>query len=454
MTNNGSSVKSTLIFSLLLLFQTKFALSNGSHGHGTTRVTTAPEDSSYTTLVTIGGLGLRGIIPAVILVELEQLINEHIRSDDTSHSPTVSGAHSIHRSRVQLADYIDSFSGTSSGSWIALYLASKGGNGHSAGIFNQREIIEKYGLITPGSAKGLLVFFHEYGEVIFPQEQATANVLMVGTNPITPGVVTPLLSNNGLKEALEDLLGDTQLSDLSTSCLVTSYDLVNRAGTMFIYDDLVSPPQVGFTQSIRSNEPDTEDLQLGSRIEPSYGRDFLLRDIATGSASEPVVFPAYEAQSINAETNDTMLLVEGTLYFAQEIFPAAIQIANSTGDTTFSSLAVLSLGPGLTVPNLEDNVNGGAAQWVASGELATVTTVISAEYFSKQTEYFFAANPNVKPGQYLRIQPFGEVGTPRGGLLSRTRIVNDLPSLEAIGEEFAALYRPALQSFVKQFIFG
>lgn len=415
---------------------------------------TVPVESQYTTLVTVGGLGLRGIIPVVILVQVEDLIKEHILSELNHSFPEGSRIHSIDNFEIQLADYIDSFAGTSSGSWIALYLASKGGNGYAAGIFKQRNIRRKYGHINAGSAKGLLVFFHEYGEVIFPQEQATANLLMLGDNPITPGVATPLLNNSGLQEALNDLLGDTKMSELSASCLVASYDLAARAGTMFIFDDLVTPAQVGFTQSVRSEDPKTDASQFGSSIAPNYGQDFLARDIATGSASTPIVFPAHEVQAINAETNDTILLAEGTLYYGQEILPAAIQIANSTGDTSFGKTAVLSLGPGITVPQLADNANGGAVQWVFSGDLGTFSTEVTTEYISKQTEYFFAANPGVEPGQYLRIQPFGEVGTPRGGLLSRTRIVGDLPSLEDIGDDFATLYKPALESFVKRFIFG
>lgn len=410
-----------------------------------------PVKSGYTTLVTTGGLGFRGIIPVVILIQLEDLIKDHILNEVDDPFPDDSDITEIDDFNIHLADYIDCFSGTSSGSWIALYLASKGANGQSKGIFEQRRVRNRYGVISPGSARGLMVFFQEFGDLIYPQDQATANLLMLGEDPATPGVGSPLLNGTGLQEALNEFFGDSKLSQLKTSCLVTSYDLESRAGIMFVFDSSNAPRKYGFTSSVRSEDPKSEDT-FQSSIEPNFGQDFFLRDLAIGSGSTPVVFPAHEVEL--EEENQTLLLAEGTLFYGQEILPAAIQVASSIGDTSFSNLAVLSLGPGLTVPNLEDNINGGAVQWVLTGELALFSTEVTTEYVSKQTEYFFAANPVFKAGQYLRIQPFGEANTERGGLLSRSRVFEDLLPLEEVGEEFAELYRPALESFVEQFIFS
>ena len=126
------------------------------------------ENRYYRTLLSLDGGGLRLHMTNQILKRLEWHIREHYFLHRELLPETAKHVTSPDQIEVQLADHFDLVSGVSGGSWLALYYASKGGNGASAKVFNQKYIIRKYGHLYPGCAKGIDVFFEVLGKKIYP----------------------------------------------------------------------------------------------------------------------------------------------------------------------------------------------------------------------------------------------------------------------------------------------
>eukprot|EP00210_Caulerpa_lentillifera_P005100 g4872.t1 len=409
---------------------------------------------NYTTLVSIDGGGLRGIISAVILIELEDSIKTHILTTRPELLPLDTQVQSIDDFEISLADHIDCFVGNSIGALLALYLASKGGNGRVSDILNQRDVVKRYGEIAPTSAKGLIVVFYEFADVVFPPDQIGANIFNPGTNPADPGVVRPWLPNaTGLRNLSQRLFGETKLSHLSTSCFVVAYDIARRSEILVVYDELESSPKYGFSQQIRSNTPRRKDRVLNREVQAVYGVDFYVSDIGIGSASFPVVFPAHEVLSLTLP-QQRLLLTDGFFVQIDPVFPALVQIANSTGDTSFSRVAVMSIGVGVALPDLTRAANGGTSQWDGTGNRLTYSLNVFAEVLSKQIEFLFTSNPEVEPAQFLRIQTIEKPGSARHDILVDSTVGAFLPQLEAIGKETAQQFNSSIHAFVRNFIFS
>eukprot|EP00210_Caulerpa_lentillifera_P005091 g4863.t1 len=410
------------------------------------------KDSKYTTLVSLDGGGIRGIISVMVLVELEDSIKRHILEERPELLPEQGQFTSIEDFELSLADYIDCFAGTSTGSITALYLASKGGNGRAAAVLQQKSIVESYGVIVPTSVRALIPLYALFGVIIYPSGQLPTNILDPRNDLSTPGVTTPVFSDsNGLRVMADSVFGNTTLSQLSTSCFVSAFDLIQRTQIMLVYDKFVSPPKYGFTKQIRRSIPRSRNESFLTNIKGEYGIDILVGDAAIASAAAPLLFPAHEVLSTN-QPQRRFLLIDGFLLSSDPTFSALVHIANSTGDTEFSRTAVLSIGTGLAVPNLLDNANGGSAQWIRSGDLLSFGFNLIAEFRNKNLQFLFGANSKTKTGQFLRIQPVGLPGMQLNSLLMVNSAPEFIPQLEAVGRQTAAAFSSQIQNFVKEFI--
>lgn len=398
-----------------------------------------PKTREFTTLVTVTGVGLRGLIPINVLYELEASIKKAVSSGSEDNP-------------VLLADYIDAFSGTGSGSWIALYLASKGASGSSQ-LYSQKSVQDKYGDIVPGSVKGIEAFFKEYATTIYPWPPSIRTSFGLPQRKLAQETAPsgPVFSNKGLLSALDVLFGDATLSELSATCYSVAYDLVSVTGTMFVYDDLAEIPRYGYTSSTRRNTPRLTEADRGCDIVPSYGYDFLLKDVAAASASVPGFFPALEVYPVDDDER-RQLLFGGELYFGQDILPAVMQVANSTQDSSLKNLAVFSVGTGITIPNLVDNANGGNLQWVFSGDMNSIVTDTSVAVLSQQTDLLLTSNRAAGNGQYLRIQYYGQYDTEEGNLLTTWYNTTLMDQLNSVGESLGDMYQKAIGVFVDRFI--
>jgi predicted acylesterase/phospholipase RssA len=141
-------------------------------------------------ILSIDGGGLRGIVPAMMLLELEKRVAE------------CSG-----ESRP-LCDYFHMFAGTSTGGLIALGLTSRGKDGEPS--------------MTTTELVGL---YKDQGPHIFPTRFRFLRMLL--------GLVRPKFSNRGLKRAVEDGIGTSPLSEALRDVVVTSYDMTRHKPRFF-----------------------------------------------------------------------------------------------------------------------------------------------------------------------------------------------------------------------------
>lgn len=128
-------------------------------------------------ILTIDGGGVRGVIPAVVLAEIEKRTGRH---------PT---------------ELFDMIAGTSTGSLLAMSMTVPDANGRP-----------RY------QASSTVNAYEEYGPRIFPRERWAQ----------IRSLVHEKYSADGLEGALQEFLGDARLSDALVHALVPAYDLVSQ----------------------------------------------------------------------------------------------------------------------------------------------------------------------------------------------------------------------------------
>eukprot|EP00210_Caulerpa_lentillifera_P004459 g4255.t1 len=410
--------------------------------------------TSYKVLVSADAGGFRGLISSYILIELEDTIKRHILVNLPELLPESNLVQSIEGFEVSLADFVDCFTGSSAGSWTSLYLASKRGNGIAANIFNEKRFIEKYGVIASGSARGLLVLYNEYINGVFPQDLVTAFTSNTNPGPSDPGVLTPVIPENEAKSVFNGFYDRTTLSELSTSCMITGYDLITRSPILFVHDKFGTTPKTGFTRLIRRSSPRTRNMTFMSDIEGNYGLDYYISDLAIGSSTAVPLIPSHVVLPAKGKA-DRMIILDGGIYRTDPSLLAFTQIVNSTGASSYLDIAILSISGGIPLYNLVASANGGANQWDNGSQRMFYTLFTGMEISNKQLELFYYSNPDVNPGQYLRVELYGQPETELNTLLNEgAGLSTELAKFATIGQQFAATYRVSIESFFGSFIFG
>ncbi len=139
----------------------------------------------FTAVLSIDGGGMKGIISAVILEKLEDLLKDY--SGD---------------SNARIGDYFDLIGGTSTGSILTALLLTPE-NGHP-----------RY------SATEILNFYLQLGPYIFQNQSLY---------PLFGSKYT----SQGLQKLLDDFFGTLRISELLKPCLITSYDTTSRKAVFF-----------------------------------------------------------------------------------------------------------------------------------------------------------------------------------------------------------------------------
>ena len=137
------------------------------------------------TILSIDGGGIRGIIPAGILTEMERILQEKTDND-----------------RVRLADYFDMIAGVSTGGIISALLLHP----------------HRYG------AQRALQLYVEHGRDMFDGTFAKGGPL---------GLLWKKYRSEALERKLAEELGECKLSDVSTHCLIPAYDIVANEAVFF-----------------------------------------------------------------------------------------------------------------------------------------------------------------------------------------------------------------------------
>jgi patatin-like phospholipase/acyl hydrolase len=145
-------------------------------------------------VLSVDGGGIRGLIPAMVLAELEERTGRHV------------------------ADLFDLVAGTSTGGIIALALTVPGPDGRPRWMAND--------LVSLYLTEGPRIFEHSIGRQ-----------LSTGL-----GLLDEKYDARPLEQALDTYFGDTMISQAVTDVLVTSYDLEHRKPFFFKTDRAKAKP--------------------------------------------------------------------------------------------------------------------------------------------------------------------------------------------------------------------
>jgi uncharacterized protein len=153
--------------------------------------------NKLTRILTIDGGGIRGLIPARILVSLERKLQQRTGRKD-----------------ARLAEFFDLVAGTSTGGLITCLLLAPGEN-KWAPAFTAQEIVDLY------LAHGAQIFNASWGKRF-----RSLN-----------GLRDERYEARGLEALIDEKVGDVWLSQLIKPCLITAYDVTRRKAKFFTQHD-------------------------------------------------------------------------------------------------------------------------------------------------------------------------------------------------------------------------
>jgi len=283
-------------------------------------------------ILSIDGGGIRGLIPAQVLTVLEAKLKRASGVPDT-----------------RIADWFDLIAGTSTGGILTCIYLCPEVDDPNRPRFAASEAVELY------SQNGAQIF-----DISLWQRLKSAG-----------GYLDEKYPANGLETLLCDKLHELRLSDLIKPCLITAYDIENRAAYFFTQHD--------------------------ARKYPS--RNFFLRDVARATSAAPTFF---ECARIESETQVTYTLVDGGVFANNPALCAYAEARKMGSMPTAKEMVILSLGTGdVKTPYHYDQVKGwGGVGWVRPViDILMSGTVEVADYQLRQMYKAVGA-----PEQYLRIQ--------------------------------------------------
>ncbi|MGO1243830.1 MAG: patatin-like phospholipase family protein [Sphingobacterium sp.] len=152
-------------------------------------------------ILSIDGGGIRGIIPGMFLVALEEKIQQATKNP-----------------AAQLSDYFDFFAGTSTGGILLSILLCPDEN-------NPKK--QKY------SAKDALDIYVEHGTEIFAASKWRR--FLSGF-----GLLSELYDNSVIERVLNDYFGNCKLSELLKPCIITAYNIELRKNHLFRQQKAIS----------------------------------------------------------------------------------------------------------------------------------------------------------------------------------------------------------------------
>ncbi len=329
-------------------------------------------ESKFFRILSIDGGGIRGLIPAQILTVLEAKLKMAAKDPDT-----------------RLADWFDLIAGTSTGGILTCVYLCPAVDDPNRPRFSAPEAVELY-----------LQHGHEIFDVSFWHRLTTAD-----------GYLDEKYPAGGLETLLAEYLHDLKLSALVKPCLITAYDIENRAAYFFTQHDARKYP----------------------------GQDFLVRDVARATSAAPTFFQCAQVQS---ETHVTYALVDGGVFANDPALCAYAEARKMGSMPTAKEMVILSLGTGeVKTPYHYDQVKDwGGLGWVKPViDILMSGTVEVADYQLRQMYKAVGA-----PNQYLRIQP---PLAPQNSDLGNSDPAN-LHELVEIGERAAEQNDAALDDFV------
>ena len=408
-------------------------------------------------ILTLDGGGLRGIICVEVLLVVESSIKKVLRENQDKYIIEDKGD-----LQIDLADYFLAMSGVNTGAWIASYLASKGGRGSSAKVFNNRVIIEKYGTIRPGALDGLKVLFFEFGKLIYGpnMEMFSLSRIFQQTWKNIPGVTYPAHPSKALEKTMMDFLGEVMLDDLDCILMIPAYDLYRKAAVLFVsgnFKDVKDVPAYTYVlETVDEPRSPAQDIWK-STVKVYENKRYALKKIAHAGSAAVTLHAAKKIAAQNDESFE-LLCQDGALMANNPTLQTLILMASKFGGD-IDHLSVLSIGTGITGGSMIDRKTSGAMQWILrTNDFFTIISQGRSELIQAQLDmmyYFvFRESNNLRRGQYLRVQTSADEERSEGIALQSVDDMSKLEQLRKIGQATADLYRESINTFVNTYIFG
>jgi patatin-like phospholipase/acyl hydrolase len=253
-------------------------------------------------VLSIDGGGIRGIVPALVLAEIEN------------------------RTERPACELFDLIAGTSTGGIIAL------------GVTAPVAVDEQDGGGRPRwSARELASMYESEGAKIFHRS-------LVRTLESVDGLLVEKYSASGLEAALEHYLGGARLSQALTDVLITSYDIYTHEP--FFFKSFVprargtTPGQQGAADQPASTTPASPPRPLPPTP------DYAMTMVARATSAAPTYFKPEDvpvSASLPSESNPDYVLVDGGT-FANN--PAMCAYAESRRNHPGADVLIVSLGTG------------------------------------------------------------------------------------------------------------
>ncbi|MBE8998677.1 patatin-like phospholipase family protein [Nostoc sp. LEGE 12447] len=306
-------------------------------------------NSKYKILAIDGG-GIRGIIPTMILAEIEK------------------------RTQKPIFSLFDLISGTSSGGILAL------------GLTKPRLDLEATDTSPTAqySAEDLLQIYIEYGAEIF-YEPFWEKVL----GQIEDIFVQPKYSSEGREEIIRQYFGDTPLENNLKEVFVTSYDIEQRI-------------PIFFTNKLEKQQTESKKFR-------KLCAGFTLADAALATSATPTYFAPYRVSSSH-NTNGFYTLVDGGVVANNPANLAILEAQISRQETkqalNIEDILLVSLGTGsLTSVYAYDEVKQwGLLQWAKP--LLNIVLDGGSEVVAGELERLFEATNKGSKASYYRFQTF------------------------------------------------
>lgn len=300
-------------------------------------------------ILAIDGGGIRGIIPAFLLAEIEM------------------------RTQKPIFSLFDLIAGTSSGGILALGLTKP----RSTTDVTDNSPLAEY------TANDLIELFLEYGVEIF-YEPLFERII----GPLEDIFLQPKYPSKSKEEILRQYFGDTPLQNSLKEVFVTSYDIEQRI-------------PIFFTNQL-------EKQQLDSKNFRKLCSGFSLLDAALATSATPTYFAPHRIASAQ-NTNGFYTLIDGGVFANNPTHLAILEAqitskhkANTVLNT--EDILVVSLGTGslTSVYPYNEVKNWGLLQW--GRPLLNIVFDGGSEVVSGQLERLFAPSEPAAKSYYYRFQ--------------------------------------------------
>ena len=258
-------------------------------------------------ILSIDGGGIRGIIPALVLAEIER-VTEH---------PT--------------CELFDLIAGTSTGGIIALGVTVPGKEEAPSGDKHPR-----------WSAHELADLYATEGPKIFHRS-------LVRTVETVDGLLVEKYAATGLESALERYMGNAMLSQALTDVLIPSYDIQKHEPFFF--------------KSFHPRPRAAGSLRKGAISPPQPTSDYPMTAVARATSAAPTYFEPEDVVSpVPGESASDYVLVDGGT-FANN--PAMCAYAEAARNHPGAEVLIVSLGTGRLTESISFKraKNWGLAQW-------------------------------------------------------------------------------------------